>query len=373
MIGWYLVGILALALLMVVHEAGHFFTARAYGMRVSKFSIGVGPTFLKVFPKDGYFWLTVAADSFHVRLWRHDPERHGPTVYQVAMIPILAYVQIAGMNPLEEIDPADKGSYANARLTGRIATIFAGPLANYLFASVFFFTSLMIGGKPDPSTDPSKETEIRVVAGMPAAAANIKDGDRIVEVDGVVVENWTTLKETISRKPGNPIPVVVLRGGERIQVTVTPANKDGAGMIGVERAMRMVPVSAKEAAVLAAKMPVEVVRLNVVGLIQMAAGKATAEVGGAGMAIDELAHAAKRGLRSLFDLLGMLSAILALFNMLPFPALDGGRLMFLFYEATTRRRPNTMLEAYVNMFGAVTLIVLTFYVIVAKDIPRFIK
>jgi proteasome assembly chaperone (PAC2) family protein len=84
-------------------------------------------------------------------------------------------VQIAGMNPLEEVDPEDKGSYANASLMGRIAAIFAGPLANYLFASVLFFASLMVGGKAYRLTD------IGVVAGMPAAAANLKDGDRIVE------------------------------------------------------------------------------------------------------------------------------------------------------------------------------------------------
>ena len=62
---------------------------------------------------------------------KHDPERNGPTVYQIALIPFLAYVQIAGMNPFEEIDPKDKGSYANAPLHARIVTIFAGPLANY--------------------------------------------------------------------------------------------------------------------------------------------------------------------------------------------------------------------------------------------------
>src|SRR5262245_33227492 len=125
---YILVGILGLALLMVVHEGGHFLAARAYGMRVLKFSIGFGPTFFKIVPENGYFWFTTAADKVRIRLWRHIPEKHGPTIFQVAMIPFLAYVQIAGMNPFEEIDPEDKGSYANASLIGRIVAIFGGPL-----------------------------------------------------------------------------------------------------------------------------------------------------------------------------------------------------------------------------------------------------
>src|SRR6266513_1726190 len=96
----YLIAILGLAVLMVVHEGGHYFAARHFGMRVVKFSIGFGPT-----------------------IWKHQPAG-SPTVYQVAIIPFLAYVQIAGMNPYEEIDEKDTGSYANASLWGRIVTIF---------------------------------------------------------------------------------------------------------------------------------------------------------------------------------------------------------------------------------------------------------
>src|SRR5690606_12704300 len=101
--------ILGLARLMVVHEGGHHLVARAFKLRVVRFSIGFGPA-----------------------LWRYQP-RGSETVYQVALIPFLAYVQIAGMNPFEESDPADQGSYANASLTARILTIFAGPMANYAF------------------------------------------------------------------------------------------------------------------------------------------------------------------------------------------------------------------------------------------------
>src|ERR1700742_3448004 len=102
----YVLGILGLALLMVVHEGGHYLAARAFKMRVVKFSIGFGPA-----------------------LWRHTP-KGSPTTYQVAIIPFLDYVQIAGVNPHEEGELKAEGSYANASLIGCITTIFAVPFAN---------------------------------------------------------------------------------------------------------------------------------------------------------------------------------------------------------------------------------------------------
>src|SRR3954468_21660325 len=118
---YYLIAILGLAVLMVVHEGGHYLAARRFGMRVTKFSIGFGPT-----------------------LWKHRP-KGSPTTFQVAIIPFLAYVQIAGLNPYEEIDPKDPESYANASLWARIVTIAAGPLTNYFFASVLMFLGFLLG------------------------------------------------------------------------------------------------------------------------------------------------------------------------------------------------------------------------------------
>ena len=118
-VAYVVIAILGLAVLMVVHEGGHYLVARRFGMRVTKFSIGFGPT-----------------------LWKKRP-KGSPTTFQIAIIPFLAYVQIAGMNPFEDVDPNDKGSYANGSLIARISAIVAGPLANYLFASVFFFAALI--------------------------------------------------------------------------------------------------------------------------------------------------------------------------------------------------------------------------------------
>jgi regulator of sigma E protease len=360
---WYLVGLLALALLMVVHESGHYLAARASGMRVTKFSIGFGPTFFKIVPKDGYFWFTTAADKVRLRLWRHDPERHGPTVFQVAAIPILAYVQIAGMNPLEEVDPQDKGSYANASLIARIAAIFAGPAANYLFASVFFFASLRIGGKL------VNLTQVEVMPNMPAAAAQVRDGDKIVEVAGAEVRYFHEIADIISKNAEKPIPIVVEREGQRLTLTVTPKkDESGNGKIGVKARPHKAPVSAKEAAVLAIVMPPEVVKDFVVMLGKLFTGEVQGELGGPVRMIQETGTVAQRGLPDLLHWLGALSAYLGAFNLLPFPALDGGRLVFLLYEATTRRRPNARLEVGVHAVGFIMLLTLVVYVTIFNDI-----
>lgn len=367
-----LISALAIATLAVVHEYGHFFVARAYGLRVTKFSIGFGPTFFKIEPQDGFYWFTSAGGRVRLRLWKHDAERQGPTVYQVGMIPFLAFVQIAGMNPFEEIDDNDKGSYANASLPARVLTIFGGPAANYLIASVIFFATYFVGGRPVmPEPDAPGSTQVTVIEGRPAEAASVKSGDRIVSVANVSVDKWKEMADQISRHPGEAIPVVIDREGQRITLQVTPSNERGKGKIGVMPKTHYEPVSAKEAAWLAAKRPPAVVRDLVVGLAKLATGQAKDELslsGPVGM-VRETAKVAQEGWTELFLLLGALSAYLGAFNLLPIPALDGGRLMFLGYEATTRKRPNPRVEAYIHSVGLMMMLGLIFYATVG-DLRR---
>ena len=359
MLHWYdwVLAALGLALLMVIHESGHYFVARAFGMRVTRFSIGFGPTLVKVIPRDGFLWLTMAGEHVRVRLGKHDPSRHGPTIFQIAAIPFLAYVQIAGMNPLEEIDENDKGSYANASLVGRVSTIFAGPLANYVFASVFFFASFFFGGHEVRTTD------VSVVENSRAAAAMMKTGDRLVEIAGTKVNDWDEMAKAISQHPNQSIPIVVERGTERVLLNVTPANEGGKGRIGVASQQKWIsiPLGPREAAVLALKAPAEVVENLVVSLGELIAGKAEGLHGPADI-VKQTAEAAHRGYTKLLWLLGALSAYLGAFNLIPFPALDGGRLMFLTYEATTRRRANARIEAHIHLIGLAMMLGLMVYV-----------
>jgi regulator of sigma E protease len=324
---YIIAGILGLALLMVVHEAGHLFAARAFGMRVLRFSIGFGPSLIS------------------------HKSRGSDTVYQVALIPFLAYVQIAGMNPFEEVDPEDKGSYANASLIGRISAIVAGPLANYLFASVFFFAAFMIGGKPVPTTS------VQVMDG-PAKAAKLLDGDTIATIDGRKVADWDDLRRRVMASANRPIEVGVVRKGKPLTIKVQPVLRDGNPMIGVTPILKQVPVTLKEATVDSLVSPAIVVERLVVGLSRIITGKDKPQLSGPVGIVKETSRAAERSWSDYLAWLGMLSAYLGGFNLLPFPALDGGRLAFLTYEAVTRRRPNAQVEAKVHFFGLVMLLAL---------------
>jgi len=330
-----LIGILAavfgLALLMVVHESGHHFVARAFRMRVLRFSIGFGPA-----------------------IWRHQP-KGSDTVYQVALIPFLAYVQIAGMNPFEEADPDDKGSYANATLPARILTVIAGSMANYLFASVLFFGALMIGGQHVPTT------VVEVVDGGAAQIGQMRDGDEITHIDGTRIETFEQMRTIILANASRELEVVVLREGKPVTVKVTPEPKgdNGGGLIGVAPAStRRVPVAVTEAVSISIARPADVVYRLVVGLGRIITGKEKASLTGPVGISKEIGKAAHRGLDDYLNILGMLSAYLGGFNLLPIPALDGGRLMFLVYEGVARRKPNARIEAHIHAIGLLMFLAL---------------
>jgi regulator of sigma E protease len=324
--GFILAGILGLALLMVVHESGHLLAARAFGMRVIRFSIGFGPA-----------------------LWRYQA-KGSETVYQVALIPFLAYVQIAGMNPFEEVDEEDKGSYANASLFARISAIFAGPLANYLFASVLFFAALMIGGQMMPTTT------VEVIE--PPAKSVLKNGDTVLGINGTKITDWEQMRNIILANPNKAIEMEVQRGKDKLKLQITPALKEGGGRIGVQPVSKAAPIAFKDALVQSVVLPVRVVKGLVVGLGKIITGQERPDFKGPVGIAKEASKAAKNGAAEFLWLLGVLSAYLGGFNLLPFPALDGGRLAFLSYEAVTRRKPNARIEANIHALGLLMLLTL---------------
>jgi regulator of sigma E protease len=334
-----LVAILGLAVLMIVHEGGHYLAARKFGMRVLRFSIGFGPT-----------------------LWKHQP-KDSPTVYQVALIPFLAYVQIAGMNPYEESDPKDPGSYANASLWGRIVTIAAGPLTNYFFASVLIFFGLLVGGKEVPD---ESSTRVSVEEG-PAQTAGVQGGDRIDAINDVPVHNWDELRKGVNAHPNEPIDLTIDRDGTMIHKSVTP---DASGLIHVKVALHFEPVGVAEAAKISVIAPPLFVYENLKQIGKVITGKEKLQVSGPVGIVRETAKQAKMGPGTYLYFLGMLSAYLGAFNLLPFPALDGGRLLFLGAEAVSRRKADAKLEARVHAVGLLMLLTLILFVTYADVVAK---
>jgi regulator of sigma E protease len=339
-----LFGALGLGLLMIVHELGHHLVARAFRMRVIKFSIGFGPA-----------------------LWRFQP-KGSQTVYQIALIPFVAYVQIAGMNPFEETDPNDKSSYANASVFARISTIFAGPFANYLFASVLFFAAFVIGGKLIPSL------RMDVMPGSAAASAQIVSGDRMLMINGHALKNWEEMRSIVRANPNKPLLVQVERQGKQVSLTVTPkaSSKDGHGELGVESISDREPIPLSEATKNAVIKPAEVAAGMIYSLAGLFTGREKLELSGPLRIVSETGKAAALGVDYYFAMLGVLSTVLGIFNLLPVPALDGGRLIFLSYEALTRRRPDARLEASIHTAGLFLLLVLIAFVTL-KDLRALLN
>ncbi len=326
--------ILGISVLVVVHETGHYLVARAFKMRVTRYSIGFGPALFRYKPKDS------------------------PTTFQICAIPFLAYVQIAGMNPHEEVDPNDPAIYPNKGLFARIATIAAGPFANYLAAMLLVFGLAVSAGLPQRRTvEPM--TVGQVYAETPAAEAGLLVGDVIVEADGRPVRNVEDLIEITKPRAGQPTTYVVERDGERLEpITITPVEQGGRGVIGVvaEDEEIFVPVTLGQAAEAAVVLPFRATAAQVVGIWQMIEkGDSEGLTGPVGIG-KIVAESAANGAATFVWILVILSVALGFFNLLPLPALDGGRLVFLGYELVTRRRPNERFEAVVHTVGILFLL-----------------
>jgi regulator of sigma E protease len=323
-----LLAVLGLGLLMAVHEAGHFLVARIFKMRVLKFSLGFGPV-----------------------LWSKKP-KGSSTTYQIALLPLLAYVQIAGMNPHEEIDPDDKESYANASWHARILTILAGPVANYLLAVATVFFLLLSVGRPE--VDGLKVGMLDPKGS--AKAAHVEVGDEVRTIGGKDVHDWEEMRTQIQSHRGEEIDIVVRRNAQDLKLRVTPSKDEGR--IGIGQKEIRVPVGLGTAAKLAAVQPAVSALEMVKGLWRVATGKEKAELKGPVGIVDEASTHINRSAEEGITFFAILSIYLCVFNLLPFPALDGGRVAFLLYEFVARRRPNALVEARVHMVGLLALLAL---------------
>ena len=222
----------------------------------------------------------------------------------------------------------------------------------------------MIGGQPVPTT------KVSVQPNSAAETGQMKTGDKVVEVGGKPVTEWDQMRGLIAASPGKPVDIGVERDGQVVHLTVTPASvANGEGRIGVESIHTTRPAKVNEALKYAVKEPAEIVVGTLVNIGQMLTGKQKPELSGPVGIVRETARFARDGAAPFFWILGVISAYLGAFNLLPIPALDGGRLMFLAYEAATRRRPDPKVEAQVHAVGLVMMLALVLVVTFVVDIP----
>jgi regulator of sigma E protease len=198
------VSLIALGVLIFIHELGHFLIAKAVGVGVERFSLGFGP-----------------------RLWAF---RRGETEYCVSVVPLGGYVKMIGEEAHGEdtihpgtATPAEarsdpRKSFALKPLWARALIVFAGPAMNFVLAAVIFSMIFLAIGVPTPPSG----TVGRVLPDTPAAAAGLRTGDQVVAIDGKPIEDWSQVEALVVRAEGRPLRLTVMREAQRLEATVTP-------------------------------------------------------------------------------------------------------------------------------------------------------
>jgi regulator of sigma E protease len=336
-----LVAIVGLALLIVVHEGGHFLVARLCGMRVERFSIGFGKPLV----------------SF----------KRGETIYQISPIPLGGFVQITGLNPHEEFDANDPFVYPNRPRWMRLAVLVAGPGANYLTAVVLALGIFIGFGE---MTVTHKLNGVR--PNSVAEAAGLKKGDVLVEANGQALSPEHPISVIVRESGGAPI-VVKYKRGEAIESKTVVAKKenDGNYRIGIEMATGFMPIPTAQAVRKALVVPVVVTGEILRGMYEMLVGKQPANLSGPVGIAREMANAAEQGAVQFLRLLMLLSVYLGIFNLLPLPALDGGRVLFLGINSLPIKQISAKTEAAVHMVGLLLLLGV-FVLVTFKDIKEIV-
>lgn len=352
-----LVFILLLGALVLVHEWGHFYVARKFGVRVEEFAFGFPPRIVSI-------------------------TRNGVR-YALNLFPIGGYVKIYGEGGEGSGDPA---SFSTRPVWQRILIIAAGVIMNVVLAWVLFSASHAIGLPTVlEDDDPAPNAQVLVIAvdpDSPAGQAGIKFGDAVTEIgtngERTFVTGISEVQEFIDAHRGTEVSLVVHRGTEDILVHVTPRADppEGQGPLGIAMVRAgVVSVPWWRAPIEGARTTWDVFVLTVQALVDTAGrffakGEVNADVSGP-IGIFFFANETRQlGIAYFLRLIGVLSVNLALLNILPIPALDGGRVLFLFIEKIRGVRVNERLEQAVHTVGFVLLLLLIL-AITYRDIVRF--
>ncbi|MFZ5468957.1 MAG: M50 family metallopeptidase [Myxococcota bacterium] len=337
----YLFAILALGLLVAFHELGHLLAARAFRIKVLRYSVGFGP----------------AIFTF----------RRGQTEYTLGAIPLGGFVRIQGMNPHEEgARTNDPASFAAKRPGQRLLVLLAGSFFNYLLAIV-----VLIGLHLAGTHMPVPMTIGAIEPGSAAALAQLRPGDRVAAVEGEPIEQWSRLVERVNDSPGKDLRLTLGREGEKLEVTVQPREENGVGRLGIAQQYVFRRLALGEAVSAsfghAHRLMAEGLRL----LWRLLSGKGGVQLTSPIGVVKAASDAASTGLDAFLRVLVSISIALAVFNLLPVPALDGGRAAFVAVEAATGRKVSPKVETLLHTLGFVLLIALIFY-IAAQDVRRLV-
>lgn len=384
--------IAAILIVVMIHESGHFFVAKAFNFKATKYFIGFGPT----------IWSTT----------------RGETEYGVKALPLGGFVKIVGMNPYEEIPPEDlPRSYPNKPIWQRALVIVAGSATHFVVAFlILMVTAMTIGFPTERSTNVLAVVDTRIDGSTsPAAEAGLLPDDRIVAINGTEADSWQDVRNFIQNHRNDDVIFTVLRDGERLDLHASlgsaiidaddqpiefipageefesdvPVGGEIVGFLGVQPKPAYEKEGVFGAMGFAGTQTWEVSKLSLVGIKDMFTmvfgGELWDALRGEGdRAIDEgplgIVGAGRLASESvetgrLLDLIALIvgfTVFVGLMNLLPLPPLDGGHLAVLAYEKITGK--NVDIRKLIPIAAAViSFFVILFVAVLYLDLARPIK
>ena len=298
----FLIAVVMLGLIIFVHELGHFLTAKLFKMPVSEFSIGMGPQVFSVDTKN--------------------------TAYSFRAIPIGGYVNIEGM----EIGSEVENGFSSKPAYQRFVVLFAGVFMNFLMAFILLFAIAKINGRIEYDTN-------AIIGGLVKGGANeqiLKVDDKILELDGKKINVWTDIsKITKASQNKEEISALIERNGkeENITLKLTKDEENNRVVLGISPKYKKINLSATESLDFAKNSFNSIFTDTLKGFFTLFSGKASLkEISGPVGIFKVVGEVSKFGWVSIISLCVVLSINIGVLNLLPIPALDGGRIIFVFLE-----------------------------------------
>lgn len=404
--------------LVSIHEWGHFYFAKRAGILVREFAIGFGPKVFTFVKGETRYTLRLLPIGGFIRMAGEDPEMIQVNQGQTIAISVNANNEVTHIyldqldqrkdviqGIVEKIDlekelvidleiegtlegytvhpqamlvargketqiaPWDR-QFGSKSVGQRALAIVMGPVMNFLLAAVLFFLFIIMAGVADGLHVKLNKVE----PNMAAAKAGLQSGDIVLSVEGEEIgTDSTKLISLIQNAPGKPLNWVVQRGDEEKQLSVTADNVDGKGLIGVEITPNLRRVTAGEALKGTGTMMVDSTKQIMVGFKRLLFGQFKLDdLGGPVRIVEVTSEYARNGIDMLIGWTGLFSLYLGLFNLLPIPALDGSRLIFIGLEALRGKPIDPNRESMVHFIGF-ALLMLLMIAVTYNDILRLFK
>lgn len=319
-------------LVITLHEFGHFIAAKLSGIKVNEFAVGMGP---KLFGK-----------------------KKGETLYSLRALPIGGFCAMEG----ESEDSEDPRSFQKAPLKNRFFVVVAGASMNFILAIVAFtFAFLLLGSQTTTIAEISKDS--------PAFVAGLQKGDVITKINHSSIQSWEDILENIGNSKGE-ISLTVKRGDKDLSFSLTPKVVEGRKIIGIIAETEHHFGSALSSGLLATK---EVIK-SIFTVFHMMFQRTfeTKMLAGPVGVISMIGESTKAGFAPLLFILGAISANLGVVNLLPIPALDGGKVLFLTLELLRGKPVSEEKEGIITVIGMAFLMGLMVYITIFADLKRLL-